>query len=80
MAFGLPVITTNVGGLKYFFKEDMGYTSTPKNVDDLIKKLKLLLLEPEKMNQIGKFNFDYAQQNLASDIVSKRLYNWLTEK
>ena len=80
MAFGLPVITTNVGGLKYFFKEDMGYTSIPKDVDDLIQKLRLLLLAQSKMNKIGKFNFDYAQKNLASDRVSKRLYTWLTEK
>lgn len=80
MAFGLPIITTSVGGLKHFFKEDMGYISIPKDVEDLIEKLKLLLLAPKKINQIGKFNFDYAQQNLASDIVSKRLYTWLIEK
>ncbi len=40
MAFGMPVITTNMGGLKEFFQDGkMGFFVEPKNVDDLELKL-----------------------------------------
>ena len=78
MAFGLPIITTNVGGLQYFFKEGkMGYTSTPKDIDELSEKLEQLLLDHQKLSEMGKFNFEYAGKYLTSDIVSKRIYNYL---
>ena len=80
MAFGLPVITTSVGGLQEFFQEvNMGYTTVPKDVDDLVDKLKLLLLDHSKISKIGDYNFDYIQKYLTSDIVSKRLYWHLLE-
>ena len=38
--FGLPVITTKVGGLKSFFKDKkMGYFIEPKNIVDIEKKI-----------------------------------------
>jgi N-acetylglucosaminyldiphosphoundecaprenol N-acetyl-beta-D-mannosaminyltransferase len=75
MAFGLPVVTTNVGGLKDFFQEEkMGYTAIPKDTEDLIKKIKLLLLNYSKITKIGEFNFNYAKRYLTSNMVSKRLY------
>lgn len=81
MAFGLPIITTPVGGLKHFFKEEsMGYTVKPKNTKDLTVALKCLMLNPSKMVKIGKFNFNYAQKYLMSDRLSKRLYEHIIKE
>ena len=80
MAFGLPVLTTSVGGLRYFFKEGkMGYTSIPQDRDTLLHALKMLILNQEKMLEIAKFNFDYAQEYLMSDNVAKRVFKHLSE-
>ena len=80
MAFGLPVVTTRVGGLKYFFEEEkMGYTSHVKDSKDLIKKLKKLIENESHIYNMGEYNFNYAQENLISDKIAKRLYKNLTE-
>lgn len=81
MAFGLPIITTSVGGLKYFFKEgEMGYFCIPKEIESLTNALASLILNPKTINKIAKFNFEYAQKYLMSDNISKRLYKHLTIK
>jgi glycosyltransferase involved in cell wall biosynthesis len=75
MLFGLPVITTEVGGLKYFIKEgEMGYLVKPKNTNELIEKIEYLIGNHEKMVQISKYNFEYAQNHLTNDEMAKRLY------
>ena len=80
MAFGLPVLTTSVGGLRYFFKEGkMGYTSIPQDRETLLNALRVLLLEQDKMLEIAKFNFNYAQEYLMSDKVAKRVFRHLSE-
>jgi glycosyltransferase involved in cell wall biosynthesis len=74
MAFGLPIITRPVGGLKDFFEDGkMGYlteTLDPVVFADLIEKL---LLDPEKMKAMAVFNYHYARHNFLSDIVVKRI-------
>ena len=81
MAFGLPIVTTSVGGLKHFFKENkMGYTTTPKDSRDLTEVLRLLILDKSKMVEMGRFNFDYAQKYLMSDTLSKRLYQHIIKE
>ncbi len=71
MAFGLPIVTTSVGGLKDFFMEDkMGYISKVKDRDDLERVLTHLVNNHEKIVSMGQFNFEYAQKHLMSDTVS----------
>jgi len=78
MAFGLPIITTSVGGLKDFFMEDkMGYISKVKDRDDLERVISKLLNNHEKLVSMGQFNFEYAQNNLMSDTISKIFNNHL---
>ena len=75
MLFGLPVITTKVGGLKYFIEEGkMGYLVKPKNTNELIEKIEYLIDNHEKMVEISKYNFEYAQNHLTNDEMAKRLY------
>ena len=78
MLFGMAVITTHDGGLKYFFQnEEMGYTVNPTDISELEMKLKTLILNREKIIEFGKFNFDYAQKNLTNTNAAKRLYPYL---
>jgi len=81
MAFGMPIITTSVGGLKYFFKEnEMGYTCKVKDRNDLEKVLEKLLNNHNAIMNMGQFNFEYAQKNLMSDTISKTLYKQLIKE
>jgi glycosyltransferase involved in cell wall biosynthesis len=78
MAFSLPIVTTSVGGLKYFFQEGkMGYTAIPKESKDLKEKLRNLILNHSSMVEMGKFNYDYAQEHLMSDSIASRLHKHL---
>ena len=75
MAFGLPVITTPVGGLKAFFQDDkMGYFVPVKDAIGLFEKLELLLSENDTRNKMAYYNHNYAHKYLLSTIVSQRLY------
>jgi len=75
MLFGLPVITSEVGGLKYFFQDEkMGYKVEPKNVDQLVEKLELLLEDRTNMKRISEYNFNYAKANVTNEVMAKRLY------
>jgi len=72
MAFGLPIITTHVGGLKYFFKEgSMGYFSEVKDREDLEQVLRTALTNDKDLQKIANYNFEYAQKHLMSDSISK---------
>jgi glycosyltransferase involved in cell wall biosynthesis len=81
LAFGLPVITTKVGGLKDFFQDNtMGYFVNVEESLSIEDKLARLLSNPQKMLQMGEFNFSYAKQHLYNDVVSQRLYPFFQEK
>jgi len=79
MAFGMPIITTRVGGLKDFFKDTkMGYLIEPKNIDELEKKLELLFIDKDKLIEFGKYNHDYANKKLLNTVVAKRIHGYIT--
>ena len=81
MLFGMAIITTDDGGLKYFFQDEkMGYQVNPTDIDELTKKLKKLILNREKIMHFGKFNFNYAQEHLTNSTTAKRLYPYLTRE
>jgi len=80
MLFGLPVITTKVGGLKKFFNDDkMGYFIEPRSTTDIENKIELMLSDVDKLKEISKFNYKYAQKNLTNDVVTEKLSNHLKE-
>jgi len=80
MAFGMPVITTNMGGLKEFFQnENMGYFVEPKNVEDLESKLDILLIDKEKIITIAQDNYNYAHEKLLNTAAAKRIYKHIKE-
>jgi len=80
MLFGLPVITTRVGGLKSFLiDEKMGYFIEPKDVDDIEDKIEMMLSNKEMMTEMGKFNYEYAREHLTNSVIAKGIYNHLKE-
>lgn len=81
MAFGMPVITTNMGGLKEFFKDEkMGYLIEPKNIIQLTNSLESLIKDKNKISNFSKFNFNYANEKLLNTVVAKRIINHIIEK
>lgn len=79
MAFGLPIITTPVGGLIDFFEtEQMGYFVQVGNAKNLENKLFLLIADPSARERIGRYNHEYAHNRFLSPTVADRLYLHLT--
>ena len=80
MAFGMPIVTTSVGGLKQFFKDkEMGYFVEVKNTKQLEEKLELLINDKKQMISIGTYNTNYIKESLLCATVEKRLYNYMLE-
>lgn len=73
MAFGLPVITTPVGGVVDFFENGKnGFfieDYDPEKYADIVSNL---INSPDKISEISKQNFQYAKENfMASKVVDK---------
>ncbi len=76
MAFGLPIVTTPVGGLVDFFEEGrMGYLVKVKNTTDLEEKLFDLLSDSSLCEEIGRYNYTYSHTRFLNNVVADRLYN-----
>ncbi len=77
MASGLPVITTNVGGIcDFFIHEKMGFI-IDGSVEEILFSLKRLIQSPELCASIAENNKRYAYQRFLADKVAKRLQNHL---
>lgn len=74
MGFGLPVLTTPVGGITDFFKNGVhGYYIKPSEPADIVKKIALLLSEPGSMHRMAIANYKLASELFRSDMVSERI-------
>lgn len=74
MAFGLPVITTRVGGLPDFFEDGkMGLFLDNHNPGHIAEKVQYLLDRPELMKQMSEYNYHYAKERFYASKVAKRL-------
>jgi glycosyltransferase involved in cell wall biosynthesis len=73
MAFGLPVITRPVGGLKDFFENrKMGYISNSCDPQWYADVINMLFLDRNQIKRIGFYNHYYAIENfIASKVVRK---------
>lgn len=74
MAFGLPVVTRNVGGLKDFFQNGKnGFITDSKEPQVFAELIKRLIMNETLMKEISFNNFNYAQDIFLSSKVVKRL-------
>jgi glycosyltransferase involved in cell wall biosynthesis len=76
MAFGLPVITRNVGGLQDFFLNNtMGYITDSNDPIIFSELIGTLFKNAEKKKEIGAYNSVFAKDKFIASIVSKRIEN-----
>jgi glycosyltransferase involved in cell wall biosynthesis len=74
MAFGLPIITTPVGGITDFFEnEKHGFYIEIKNVDQIVEKVNGLIHDLILYMKISNENFNYSRSRFLTQVVIKRL-------
>ena len=74
MAFGLPVVTTRVGGILDFFEEGkMGLFLDNTDPQHIADKIQYLLDRPNLMNAMSRYNYEYAKEHFYASKVAARL-------
>lgn len=74
MAFGLPIVTRKVGGLRDFFEDGVhGYFTDSKAPECFRALIDNLLSSPELMKQISKNNYKYSTDRFLSSNVARRI-------
>jgi glycosyltransferase involved in cell wall biosynthesis len=74
MAFGLPIVTRPVGGIRDFFEDGrMGYATDSSDPGDYTELLGRLVSNPELCATMGQYNRAFARQRFAASVVAARL-------
>jgi glycosyltransferase involved in cell wall biosynthesis len=74
MAFGLPVLTTDIGGISDFFEDEiMGLILKRTDPDYIAGKIKCLMENPDLMKSIAEYNSNYAKNHFYASAVARRL-------
>ena len=74
MAFGLPVVTRAVGGLKDFFKNgEHGFITNSRDPKYFAYLLERLIANESLRTKISVFNYNYAQKKFLASEVTKRI-------
>jgi glycosyltransferase involved in cell wall biosynthesis len=74
MAFGLPIVTRLVGGIRDFFEDGrMGYATERLDDSDYAELLVRLVSNPELCQRIGRYNQEFARRRFAAPVVAARL-------
>lgn len=72
MALGLPVISTNVGGLPYLIQNNHnGFLVEDDNAEQMASSIVQLLQQPAKLKEVAKNAFEYAQEFDAPNVYKK---------
>lgn len=78
MAFGLPVVTRPVGGLKDFFENGkMGFLVESLNSEDFAESMDRLCSDTQLMLEISEYNYDYAKNHFMASQVAKSMESLL---
>ena len=74
MAFGMPIITRPVGGLKDFFENGkMGYFTKEREPEAIADLLEKLIINKTKMIDIANYNHVYAKEHFLASKAAIRL-------
>lgn len=74
MAFGLPVITRPVGGLRDFFENsEMGFMSEALEPQWYADVIGVMFMDPQMMRRVGRYNHAYAKQHFMASRVARNL-------
>lgn len=73
MSFGMPILTTPVGGINdYFIHEKMGRL-IENNVSEYIECIEYYINNPRIVSQVAHFNYKYATTHFLASNVCKKL-------
>ena len=76
MAFGLPILTAPVGGVKDFFVEgDMGYLIDTYKAEDYAEKIEYIMTHKNVYNKMIQINYQYANAHFLASNVAERIEN-----
>jgi len=74
MAFGLPIVTRPVGGLRDFFEDGrMGFTTESADPSVWAELLGRLAGNPELRATMGQYNREFARRRFSASVVAARL-------
>jgi glycosyltransferase involved in cell wall biosynthesis len=74
MAYGLPIVTRPVGGLRDFFETGvMGYSTDSSDPVSFAGLLDRLITDSALRHRIGQHNREYARSHFAAPIVARKL-------
>lgn len=80
MAFGLPIITSSVGGLVDFFENGkMGRMIERLDPELFANEIDYLICHPEKVSDISLYNNEYAQAHFLASEVAKEMESIILE-
>lgn len=80
MAFGLPILTRNVGGLVDFFKNDkMGFITDSLEPKDFADAMVPYIKDKELARKVGAYNAQYAKEHFMASSVARQIENTIKE-
>lgn len=80
MACGLPVVTTNCGGIPHVFRvKDVAFLTEERNVVELTEKLKGLIYNSSLRKEISSRGISYIEKNYSLTIIGEKYKNTLDQ-
>lgn len=79
MMFGLPIITTRVGGIRDFFCDSMGISTETPDVNVYLEYIVRVLKKQIDVHQVAVNNHRYALEHFSQDVVAERLLKAIYE-
>ena len=77
MAFGLPVITRAVGGIKDFFEDgEMGYVTESLDPEVFSNLIGMLIENPLRCEEMGRYNRDYSFSHFRASKAAEKLLSF----
>lgn len=74
MAFGLPVVTRPVGGLRDFFENGKhGFITDSKSPEDIACLIEKIICNKNLRHKISIYNYEFARKKFLSSAVTKRI-------
>lgn len=77
MAFGLPILTTPVGGIADFFDEGkMGFLLRQSDPEKIAEMIETTLKDSDLCRKIATYNYEYAKKRFYAPVVAERIRSY----
>ena len=75
IGFKKPVVISDVFAEKEWIDKKAGLVSKNRDPKDLAKKIKILINDRKKMEEYGKYGYEYGMKNLNWEDIAKKYFN-----